>query len=88
MEAWNAVHAVAIEQCERGITEVGRPIDERFREGCALEKTEGGCGVKLDVRRRHSDELATTEDTEDTETKTDPNTLFSVSLVSSVVNRC
>jgi hypothetical protein len=50
MEAWSAVHAVAIEQCEGGITEVGRPIDERFRERCALEKTEGGSDVELDVR--------------------------------------
>ncbi len=68
--------------------EIRRLIDERFRERCALEKTEGGSDVEFDVRRRHSDELATTEDTGDTEVKTGlKKSRSSVSSVSSVVDR-
>jgi hypothetical protein len=75
MEAWSAIHAVAIEQCKRRISEIGGSIDERFGQRRTLEKTEGGSGVEFDVRRGHSDELATTEDIEDTDS------------VSSVVDR-
>ena len=44
-----AVHAVAIEQRERRIAEIGGAIDERFRQRRALQKAEGGGGVELDV---------------------------------------
>jgi hypothetical protein len=64
METWSAIHAVAIEQCKRRIPEIGGSIDERFGQRRTLEKTEGGSGVEFDVRRGHSDELATTEDTD------------------------
>jgi hypothetical protein len=49
VKARGAVDAVAIEQRQRGIAEVGRAIDERLGERRALEKAEGGRGVKLDV---------------------------------------
>ncbi len=44
-----AVHAVAIEQRHRPVAEIGRALDDRFRERRALEKAEGGGGVELDV---------------------------------------
>src|SRR2546426_10142363 len=53
VKARRAVHAVAIEQCERGIAERRRAIDERFGKRRALEKAEGGGGVEFDVMRRH-----------------------------------
>jgi hypothetical protein len=40
VKAWQSVHAVAIEQREGGILELRRPIDERFRQRGALQKTE------------------------------------------------
>ena len=36
-----AVDAVAIEERERGIAELGGAVDERFRKRRALEKAEG-----------------------------------------------
>ena len=53
VKARRAVHAVAIEQRERGIAERRRAIDERFGKRRALEKAEGGGGVEFDVMRRH-----------------------------------
>ena len=52
MEARRAVDAVAIEQRQRRVAEIGRAIDERLRERRALEKAEGGRGVKLDVKTK------------------------------------
>jgi hypothetical protein len=49
VEARQPVHAVAIEQRERGVSELGGPIDERFRQRRALQKTERGRCVELDV---------------------------------------
>ena len=49
MEARRAVDAVAIEQRERRIAELGGALDERFGQRRALQKAEGGGGVKLDV---------------------------------------
>jgi len=40
MEAWSAVDAVAIEQGERGVAEIGRAVDEGFRKRRALKKAE------------------------------------------------
>ena len=51
VKARRAVDAVAIEQRERRIAELGGAIDERFGQRRALEKTEGGRGVELDVHR-------------------------------------
>ena len=53
METRGAVDAVAIEQRDGGIAELGGAIDERFGKRRALEKTERRRGVELDVRRRH-----------------------------------
>jgi hypothetical protein len=36
-----AVHAVAIEQRQRGISQRRRALDERFRQRRRIEKTEG-----------------------------------------------
>ena len=49
-----AVDAVAIEERQRGIAELRRAIDERFRKRGALKKAEGGGGVELDVIRTSS----------------------------------
>ncbi len=49
MEAWSAVDAVAIEERERRIAEIGRAIDERFRQRRALKKTERRRCVELNV---------------------------------------
>ena len=51
MKARRAVDAVAIEQRERGIAEIGGAIDERFRKRGRLKKTERGRGVELDVHK-------------------------------------
>src|SRR5262249_39379879 len=50
VEARRAVDAVAIEEREGGIPEIGGAIDERFGQGRALQKAERGRGMKLDVR--------------------------------------
>ena len=76
MEAWRAVDTVAIEERERRVAEVGGAIHERFRQRRALKKAEGRGDVKFDVRRGHSGKLATTEDTKDTEVKTDVKPLL------------
>ena len=52
VKARRAVDAVAIEQRQRGVAEIGRAIDERFGQRRALEKAEGGGGVELDVHGR------------------------------------
>ena len=52
MKPWSAVDAIAIEQRQRGIAEIGRPVDERLGKRRALEKTEGGRGMEFDVHRR------------------------------------
>jgi hypothetical protein len=52
VKARRAVDAVAIEQRQRGIAEIGRPVDERLGERRALEKAEGGRGMEFDVHRR------------------------------------
>ena len=49
VEARRAVDAVAIEQRHRGVSEIGRAIDERFGQRRALEKAEGRGGVELDI---------------------------------------
>ena len=49
MKPRGAVDAVAIEQRERRVAELGRALDERFRQRRRLEKTERGRGVELDV---------------------------------------
>jgi hypothetical protein len=45
-----AVDAVAIEQCHRRIAKRGGTVDERFGQRGALQKTECGRGMQLDVR--------------------------------------
>src|SRR5258707_298685 len=40
MKARRTVHAVAIEERERGVAEQRRAIDERFGQRCALKKAE------------------------------------------------
>jgi hypothetical protein len=42
MKARRARDAVAIEQRDRGIAERRRSIDERFRQRCGAQETEGG----------------------------------------------
>ena len=51
VESGRAVHAVAIEQRERGIIERNRAVDECFRKRGALEKTESGRRMQLDIHR-------------------------------------
>src|SRR5262245_30772884 len=51
MKPWGAVHAVAIEQRDRGILELRSAINEEFGKRGALEKTKRGRGVELDVGR-------------------------------------
>ncbi len=48
VEARCAVNAVAIEERECGIAELGGPVDERFRQRRALEKTERRGRVEFD----------------------------------------
>jgi hypothetical protein len=45
----SAVDTVGIEECERGIAERRRTLDERFGQRGTLKKAEGRCGVELDV---------------------------------------
>ncbi len=70
VESRRAVDAVAIQEGNRGVPEIGGSIDERLGQGGTLKKAEGRSRVELDVRRRHNETLATTEDTGDTEVKT------------------
>ena len=49
VKARRAVDAVAIEQRERRIAELGGALDERFGQRRALQKAEGRGGVELDV---------------------------------------
>jgi hypothetical protein len=49
MKSRNPVHAVAIEQRQRRITEICGALDERFRQRRAVEKGEGGRGVEFDI---------------------------------------
>src|SRR5262249_26747919 len=53
MKARRALHTVAIEQRDRLVSEFGRAIDDRFGQRRALQKTERGGRVQLDVRRGH-----------------------------------
>jgi len=50
VEAREPIHTVAIEEGDCRVAEVRRAIDERLRKRGALEKTEGGRGVELDIR--------------------------------------
>jgi len=50
VEARRAVHAVPVEQRERRVAEIGRAVDDRFRQRGAFQKAERGSGVELDVR--------------------------------------
>ena len=49
MKPRRAVHAVGIEQRERGIAERRRALDERFGQRGALQKAERRRGVEFDV---------------------------------------
>ena len=49
MESRRAVHAIGVEQRERGIAERGRALDERFGQRRSLQEAEGRRGVELDV---------------------------------------
>ena len=49
MKPRRAVHAVAIEQRERRISERRRALDERFGQRGAVEKRKRGRRVQLDV---------------------------------------
>src|SRR5262245_63906949 len=49
MKSRRTIHAVGIEQRDRGIAERCRALDERFWQRRALQKTERGGGMKLDV---------------------------------------
>ncbi len=53
-----AVDAIAIEQGERRVAQLGGALDERFRQRRGLEKTECGRGVELDV---HGGPVATVQ---------------------------
>jgi hypothetical protein len=49
MEPWSAVHAIRVEQCQRRIPERRGTLDERFGQRSALQKTERGGAMELDV---------------------------------------
>ena len=84
MKAGGAVHAVAIEQRQRRIAEIGGAIDEGLGQRRALQKAEGGRGVELDVGRTQR-KLITTEDAEVAEVIRLTAVRPSVSSASSVV---
>jgi hypothetical protein len=52
VKAGCAVHAVAIEERDRAVSEIGRTVDEHLGQRGSLEKAEGRRQVELDVRRR------------------------------------
>ena len=51
MESRRAIHAVGVEQRQRGIPQRRRALHQRLGERRSLEKAECGRGVKLDVHR-------------------------------------
>jgi hypothetical protein len=56
MKARYAIDAVAVEQRDRPVAEIGRPIDQRFGQRGALKKAEGGSRMQLNVASsRHDD---------------------------------
>jgi hypothetical protein len=52
MKPWRAIHAVGVEQRDRGIAERCRALDERFGQRRALQKAECRCGMKFDIHGR------------------------------------
>src|ERR1043166_6754081 len=49
MEPWSTIHAVAIEERELGIPELGRAVDEDFTKRRALKKRKCRRTVQFDV---------------------------------------
>ena len=71
MKAWRAVDAVAIEERQRRVAELGGAIHDRFGQRCALKKAEGGGGVEFDVRGHKK-----TMEPQRTQRTQRPNTLY------------
>src|SRR6266705_1305369 len=49
VEAWCTIHAVAIHESHRRHVEIGRLLNQGFRQGRAFKEAEGGAGVQFDV---------------------------------------
>jgi hypothetical protein len=52
MKSRSAIHAIRVEQRDRGIPERGGTLDERFGKRCTLKKTERRGAMQFDVHGR------------------------------------
>ena len=62
VESRCSIHPVPIEQGERGISQLGRPVDQGLGQGRAIKKRERGRCVELDIHGRRSQETGDRRD--------------------------